>query len=276
MNLELLTNKSKDNVEQLLTCLSIGNDTTDRIRNILIKAKNLYIIKDAEAKFGFVNFKYDAVKKVAYCPIHFNKDLSNIEIDEVVKRVMMLSRENNSDYIVLMDMFNKIDWGKYYRYNEPWDCFLSMRMEEYETIKEIIPQSEVTFRIDNLNYNDLLDLHKKSYQSEPVYVIGEWAQLLEQFLTNQDYMIVSCRLNDKLIGACIGYPYVDKHYIYSVCILPEHRGKQIGYKMLNYYLTHCESKVYHLHVLQSNTIACKLYEQLGFKNISKDNLVYKT
>jgi len=275
MNLELLTDKSHDNVEYLVSKLDIGHDTIDRIRTILCKAKNLYLITDADKLYGFINLKHDSDKKVTFCPIHLKSNLNNTEMDEVVTRIKVLSKDYDSEFLVLIDIFKTIDWTGYCVYNEPWDRYISMSLDIGD-LEELIPQkSETEFKIENLKYEELLDLHIKSYISEPIYVIGEWQQLLEQFFTFQTHTIVSCRLNNELIGACIGYLTEKNHYIYSICILPEYTGKQIGYQLLHYYLTIAKSDFYNLNVLHSNTKARALYEKTGFKTISRNNLVYK-
>jgi len=57
----------------------------------------------------------------------------------------------------------------------------------------------------------------------------------------------------------------------GVDLVPEYRNKGIGFWALNTIMLELRKKEYYLEVLESNIIAKKLYDKLGFKEIKREN-----
>ncbi|HHT97981.1 MAG TPA: ribosomal protein S18-alanine N-acetyltransferase [Clostridiales bacterium] len=85
---------------------------------------------------------------------------------------------------------------------------------------------------------------------------------------NNLYLIVESE--NEIIGYC-GYRGISgEGYIYNVAIKKDYRGKNIGYKLMSNLIDEGKKngiKEFILEVRQSNIVAIRLYEKLGFKII---------
>jgi len=278
MNLVKLLDRSIEYVEFLIEQLNPELTDVDRIKTILTNANNLHLLKYEGHLCGFINPKPDYSKGVVFCPIYLMDNTNYFVVDDILDRIKSIFSDDELIYCVFMNIFHLSNVLAQFIQNEPFDKSVSMSLELNEFIN--IGKSsfeELEFKIEDLDYAQLLNLHLKAYAYEPPYVIGEWDQLIQNFLSLGDNVVVSCKFENKLIGACLGIAYLpdNYHYIYSVCVLPQYQGKGYGFQLMNNFLALTKSLSYRLDVQYSNTNARKLYESLGFREASTNNFVYK-
>lgn len=98
-----------------------------------------------------------------------------------------------------------------------------------------------------------------------------WAQQnYEESLKNPDYNIQVVKFEDKIIGFLSMYSASDEGYICNIAVDKAHRNYGIGTvlveKIIEYSKQKC-LKFLSLEVRESNTVAIKFYEKLGFAKL---------
>jgi ribosomal protein S18 acetylase RimI-like enzyme len=269
-----LSDRSAESIELIVKELHPLPEHGERIATILGKAKNLYLLRHKGQLCGFINIKPHPAKSVVYCPLYYMGDSSHFMPGEVVGQIKQLFPESKAIFCVFITFLN-VNIDSIWAAHKPWDTSIGMRLEAKDMHCVVYRPEQVVCEIEEIAYDELLALHQQAYASEPEYVMGEWDELLEQFYTSPNHTIVSCRLQGGLIGACLGYQQETEHYIYSVCLLPQHTGKGMGRYMLERYLFLIQSPVYSLSVMTNNLAAKQLYEKLGFTRTSENFAVYR-
>jgi ribosomal protein S18 acetylase RimI-like enzyme len=269
-----LQDRSAGSIEPVIEALQPKPEHLDRITTILGKAKNLYLLKHKGQVCGFINIKPHPTKSVIYCPLYYSGDAKLFNPEEVMLHIRQLFPDTKATYCVFMNIFGE-DIGYIPVAKAPWDSCFGMKLEAKDIHCNCSQPEQVTCRIEEIAIADLLDLHQKAYASEPEYVPGDWADLLEPYAANPQHLTISCKHNGKLIGACLAFQREAEHYIYSLCVLPQLHGKGIGRYILESYLKLTKSPVYSLSVLANNHTAKKLYEKLGFTRTIDNYAVYK-
>lgn len=90
-----------------------------------------------------------------------------------------------------------------------------------------------------------------------------------EMLDNQHAYYVLAETADGIVGFCGLWIIMDECHVTNIAILPEHRGKKLGEKLMRAAMeTAVEkgAKTMTLEARVSNTPARNLYEKLGFKN----------
>lgn len=90
-----------------------------------------------------------------------------------------------------------------------------------------------------------------------------------EMLDNQHAYYLLAETADGIVGFCGLWIIMDECHVTNIAILPEHRGKKLGEKLMRAAMeTAVEkgAKTMTLEARVSNTPARNLYEKLGFKN----------
>ncbi|MDP8211126.1 MAG: GNAT family N-acetyltransferase [Candidatus Stygibacter australis] len=113
---------------------------------------------------------------------------------------------------------------------------------------------------------ELADFHYTCYFDDKEYMLGDWNDLIDYFFKKEVGRItLMCRNGDKLIGACLGWIFNDRKYLFSICVHPEHRGRGIAKYLLHRFLQHHPQISCYLTVYEDNIDAIALYEHFGFE-----------
>lgn len=90
------------------------------------------------------------------------------------------------------------------------------------------------------------------------------------------FLVMFC--DDKMIGHLIVQKVVDEFHLHNLCILPDHQGKKLGQKWMDYLMllvTRLEIMQIILEVRESNLTAMHLYEKNGFHAIGTRGKYYQ-
>jgi ribosomal protein S18 acetylase RimI-like enzyme len=274
MIIELLENRSQENIEKILLSLNIEEKNVERTKLLFSRAKNLCLLRCNSDIVGFINFKVVPEKKVVYCPVHTINYNDGINVQDIMAYIKQLFPQTEILYSVFLDFFEG-DINRYFSEQQtPFDKFIGMSLSSPFSMN-ISDTDDIFISQERIGYDELAALHQKAYRHEVVYAGEEWEKLLESFLTYPNSCIVTCRKSGELIGCCLGYQKESHHGLYSLCLLEEFHGKGLGYKILGTYLSLTNANPYHLGVFCSNTKAKKLYEKVGFIEYTTEFIVYK-
>lgn len=90
-----------------------------------------------------------------------------------------------------------------------------------------------------------------------------------EMLDNQHAYYLLAETADGIVGFCGLWIIMDECHVTNIAILPEHRGKKLGEKLMRAAMDTAKekgAKAMTLEARVSNTPARNLYEKLGFKN----------
>jgi len=277
VDLVYLQDRSVENIDSLIMQLNPNEDIADNVKMMLTRAKNLHLIFCNSKLQGFINPKPDCDKGVLFCPI-FLTEQYDVIIGELLAELTLLFLNDALVYCAFMNSFHLTFFEDFCSRKEPFDKSVHMVLS-YRDFQnsDAIPGENLTFKLEALDKEKLLNLHLKAYASEPPYVVGQWDELIDNYLSLDNTITLSCKYNELLIGVCLGvsHPENGYNYIYSVCVLPECQGKGFGDQLMNRFVQLTASESYQLEVLFSNYPARKVYESIGFKETSSDFYVYK-
>ena len=114
--------------------------------------------------------------------------------------------------------------------------------------------------------DDILEIENQSF-SMP------WSRgSFESELLNNMALYICLECNDKVVAYSGIWKIYDEGHITNVAVLPSYRGLGLSKLLLNYLFEECaknEIVRLTLEVRESNIVAIKLYEQLGFVNTGK-------
>jgi ribosomal protein S18 acetylase RimI-like enzyme len=268
-----LQDRTTQNISRLVDALHLDNESSGRCSNIFAKAPNLHLLYEDNIFSGFIIFKYDAAKKVVFCPYYISPQHPCFAPDAALSLSRQIFADAEIQYASFLSIFDKSSNRQLLLQKSPWDYCISMQIQN--ATQNTITMPEIQCQRENLSFEQLLELHLAAYNCEPPYVVSGWDELLVYFLSKPQPVIVTCRRQNQIIGACLGFVAETGHYIYSVCLLPEFRRKGYGYQMLQTYLSLTKENTYLLDVQNSNIPARKLYEQMGFKPLAVNGVVYK-
>jgi ribosomal-protein-alanine N-acetyltransferase len=102
--------------------------------------------------------------------------------------------------------------------------------------------------------------------------------LLQESLVGK-YCCFVMLMDEINIGHLVCQNVVDEVHLHNVCVLPQHQGKGLGKRWLEYlhlYSNELESKYILLEVRESNIVAKLLYEKMGYREIGFRKNYYKT
>lgn len=90
-----------------------------------------------------------------------------------------------------------------------------------------------------------------------------------EMVTNEHAYYVVAETEEGIIGYCGMWLVIDESHITNVAILPEHRGKKLGERLMVAAIEAAQQQgavMMTLEVRVSNDVAQNLYRKLGFKN----------
>ncbi len=269
-----LEDRSEDNIEELLQNFHIAEDQLERTIRVFSISPKLHLLRLNGNLTGFVYFKYMPDTKVVFCIIHTEIYSKEINPDVFINKIKEIYSQEEIRYCTFHD-FYKGDIPRHMRaIQEPFDVFAGWELK-ISDFQENVMLPDVQFQLEDLEYEELLKLHLIAYSYEEGYVGENWENILEHFLTLPNHCIGTCRVKGELVGLCLGINDTEDHSLWSVCILPEYQGKQLGFHLMNNYFSFTRSKKYNLGVHYSNLPAMRLYEKLGFIETRTGNVVYQ-
>ncbi len=274
MIIELLENRSQENIDKIMSILNLEEKNIERTKLLFSKAKNLCLIKCNSEITGFINFKIVQDKKVVYCPVYTMSYLDEINVQSIIEYMKIKFSQKEIKYCVFLDFFEGEIVSHFSMQKKPFDRFIGMSLAKHFPMN-IMDTDDIVIRLETLEYNELVALHQKAFRDEVAYAGEEWEQLLKDFLTYTDSYIVTCRKSGELIGSCLGYQKEKYHGLYSLCLLEEFHGKGLGFKLLESYLSLTQADPYHLGVFCSNIKAKNLYEKVGFVEYTTEFIIYE-
>jgi len=269
-----LSDQSYQYIESLLPLLQPEEVMVDRMRWILSNASDLYMLYVGEQLVGFIKSKYQPEKQVIYVPFYIIPHTDISVPDEVLKQRELLFPASEINYCVFFHFFHSVGEVQIQQAFTPCDYSISMELQLPKPIATEEIAAGIAIHTEELSLDDLLELHQLTYANEPVYVVGEWKDLLGHYLELPNHLTYTCRSQGQLIGACLGTYSENGHYIYSLCLLDSYQGKHIGAMLLRTYIEQTKAKCYQLSVYNSNTHAKRLYESLGFQKRYISSVIY--
>lgn len=122
-------------------------------------------------------------------------------------------------------------------------------------------------KVTRLDIREIAEIEKQSFE------IPWNEKMLGDELENPFCRFYKLTEEDRLIAYGFFYVIADTEaHIGNVCVREEYRGKGYGKLFLNNLLTECrlqQTVGATLEVRESNLVAIKLYESVGFKNVGK-------
>jgi ribosomal-protein-alanine N-acetyltransferase len=101
-------------------------------------------------------------------------------------------------------------------------------------------------------------------------------QQIAYLLTDSNSVILISRVKSEIVGFIIGKTYTDKKpatgHILTIDVLPKHRRKGIGQRLLQKIEKTFEDKGIHLcylEVRENNFVALSLYQKSGYKKVGR-------
>ncbi|OTA18143.1 ribosomal-protein-S18-alanine acetyltransferase [Xenorhabdus beddingii] len=118
-----------------------------------------------------------------------------------------------------------------------------------------------------------------TFQIEQVSHAFPWSE--KTFYSNQGerYLNYKITLNDQIIGFAITHYVMDEATLFNIAIHPEYQSRGYGRALLNYLIDILPEKQINtlwLEVRRSNQSAIRLYEDLGFNEVSVRKNYYPT
>ena len=109
------------------------------------------------------------------------------------------------------------------------------------------------------------------------YVIP-WSQqsIIDSLQSNYVFWVVLHQR--RIVGHIIFQSVADECHLLNICLNPHHQGQGLGQSMLQHWLEYCESHELtqlFLEVRVSNSRALKLYQNNGFKIVSRRKDYYR-
>lgn len=141
----------------------------------------------------------------------------------------------------------------------------------------MIQKNNISYNISILKMsdNDILS----TAEIEKLCFEEPWSvNSLKSCLNNKIYHFYVAKLNFKVLGYAGMYVIFEQAYICNVAVLPVFRGNGIGKNLIKTLLDLCVLKKVEsisLEVRQSNNIAIKLYDSLGFQIVGKRKNFYR-
>jgi ribosomal protein S18 acetylase RimI-like enzyme len=122
------------------------------------------------------------------------------------------------------------------------------------------------YNIRIINKDEFLDVYKLMQLSFPPAEFRTYEEELALF-SHSDYQVIVIEKNSVIYAFIAEWIFGDVHFIEHFAILPEHRGKGLGTKIIREYLKHIKSAVV-IEVEANDTKNAKrriaFYERLGF------------
>lgn len=140
-----------------------------------------------------------------------------------------------------------------------------MTLKEYNSIKPLKQNPEFCFSA-KVDKKKLIKLHYKCYYDDEEYMLNDWDRIINFYFNKKLTKIkFVCRMQNDVIGACIGWIKHDNKFLFSICVDPDYRGKGIAKLMLDRFLQNPPQLSSYLTVFEDNTNAIALYKKFGYK-----------
>ncbi|OLS21000.1 MAG: Mycothiol acetyltransferase [Candidatus Heimdallarchaeota archaeon LC_3] len=283
--------------------------------NFLKTDKDLDPIFKEQEKYGISKLKYpnyqEFFKKVIenelfIIQIMINRELVGYMIGIPLNNLLEINPikfQSNIDYNlylteILLKISNKLTLTKFLMFRFTLDDKLSnMVIEKLENYRFSCLERWF-MRIDLKNFNPIIDIDEKFWESNDPYEYGEkvitlvsnsvkgtidtlfFPEFLTEKGTNSLLQLTGENIDDynketsviltyknELVGVIITQIYSESGYIADITVNTDFQGKGIGKYLLSKALLNLKSKGCHrvkLHVTKDNKKAVNLYEKLGF------------
>lgn len=247
-------------------------DDTARTLMLLQKVPNPFFVMDGSTIVGYLNLKQ--IGGTMYIPIYLRERLADGLIPVLLGGIKSILHKHEYRYFVLS-------------LRKPISGFLGT-MTHHFTVEDSVrdyrragkPQLldaggfeyQWTDAIDNVSA--LKALHADAYSYEKEYVVGNWDDLIDQFMSSKSPKItLCCNSGSRLIGSAIGYVYDTHTYIYSICVANEYQGMGVGSGLIRRFVNESKGKAIELRVYSNNESAHTMYEHFGFELVDLSSLV---
>lgn len=117
-----------------------------------------------------------------------------------------------------------------------------------------------------------MDVYKTIYELEKACFEEPWTEIsVNNQLSNENSVYSVFEEDGETIGYAFGTVIIDEGELYRIAVSPEKRGNGIGESLLRDFVENCRNKgavKLFLEVRSRNVPARRLYEKIGFKEIS--------
>lgn len=265
-----ITDRSPDTLQSIVS--EHFFDDFEQTIKLLQKVPNPYYIMDGSETIGYLNLK--KLRRTIYIPIYLKRIISEACIHELAINIQSVLQNFDYEYFVIV--LRKAIPG-----------FLNSLMPDIiveDTVRDYQrTETQALFEVGKSEYrwskavydvSALKALHADAYAYEKDYVIGTWDDLIDQFFSSQTpKIIVTCHIDDRLLGSAIGYVHDSHSYIYSICVAGDYQGKGIGSGLMRRFINESLGKRIELRVYSKNERAVTMYEHFGFQFMDLSTLI---
>ena len=112
------------------------------------------------------------------------------------------------------------------------------------------------------------------------YIECPWnEEMIIDAMQNGLYLFLKAEENEQVLGYGSVQIILDEAEVCNIAVFEEHRNKGVGKSILNSIITYCKSrcvKKIFLEVSETNVVALRLYEKLGFSRVGVRENYYKS
>ncbi|TSA23885.1 GNAT family N-acetyltransferase [bacterium] len=252
-NFFVISNESKDKFER--------RKSTNNFHFFLIDSviQGYFFTYEYEKKFKFLFYFIKQIKKDDLLI------LSNFLNDKILTKTIRnfyIIEESKNSYPIL-ENFKFIDASLMYVLTKKATNNDVKINSKFEIQQEIIPQDEY------------IELLKKCFWNDEIWDYSNYKEYINNYDTDDSVITISCRKNDKLIGAVSAVIEGESLYIDFIVTHPDYQKQGIAKKLFSNLINHVNYQEVILDVKIKNEPARSFYEKLGFCMIKVSYIVVK-